>query len=143
MSAVAGCHVVDAESDSQPRGFRASASNCNLAWMDQTWPRRKGGFGPVSLPLFQAGLPSLTLEGGLLSFMSVSVLEKLSTLTNLLADRQLPNLICLGMVTCHGPPTSEPDPICMDSRDAQRAAEGPYCAAAPETVASRREFCRR
>ena len=39
---------------------------------------------------------------------SVSVFERLSTLTSLLADRQLPSVICLDMVTCHGLPRSAP-----------------------------------
>ena len=45
----------------QPRVRR---SNCNFARMDQASPGRNGVFGPVSLPLFHAGLPGHVLEGG-------------------------------------------------------------------------------
>jgi len=77
-----GCHVVHRSATrSQPRSLlsiarlniarsRVRRSSCNLARIDHTCPRRNGGFGPVSLPLFQAGRRGLAVcDEGLLSFM--------------------------------------------------------------------------
>jgi len=49
---------------------RMRRSSCNLARIDHTRLGRNGGFGPVSLPLFQAGRHGFEIcDEGLLSFM--------------------------------------------------------------------------
>jgi hypothetical protein len=56
---------------------RVRRSSCNLARIDYTCLGCNGGFGPVSLPLFHAGLTGLAHDGGLLSFMVSLLLRDL------------------------------------------------------------------